>query len=177
MTPLTGLPSEPVRIDAKQGTEEIPRLIANKTEGLLFRLGGGNYWGPAIDEYFRLLARQPFLKYVVIENRDETFFALADARELVKLLQSERPPYTANELAEWLNQGNKTALGQLPGFIPYTQSVNVKTDKGQALRRMETLNADTLPVVDDKQHFAGIISRSRLTASLLIDMSEKMAQP
>lgn len=173
---LTGLPSEPVRIDLKRGIEDIPQLIAQKTEGLLFRLGGGNYYGPAIEEYFRLLSRQPFLKYVVLENPDETFFAITDARELMKLLQAERPPYTANDLADWLNLGNKSALEQLPGFIAYSHAVSTKTDKGQALRRMETLNVDTLPVVDDKQHFAGIVNRSRLTASLLIDMSENLTR-
>lgn len=176
VTPLTGLPSEPVRIDPKRGTEDIPQLIAHKTEGLLFRLGAGGYWGPAIEEYFRLLARQPFLKYVVIENPDETFFALADARELMKLLQSERPPYTATQLAEWLNAGNKDALAQLPGFIAATQALNNKTDKGHALRKMEEMNVDILPVIDDKRRFAGIVNRSRLTASLLIDMSENLGK-
>lgn len=177
VTPLTGLPSEPVRIDPKRGTEEIPHLLANKTEGLLFRLGAGGYWGPAIDEYFRVLARQPFLKYVVIENPDESFFGLADARELMKLLQAERPPYTASDLADWLNGGNKDALAQLPGFIAATQALNKKTDKGSALRKMEAMNVDILPVIDDKRHFAGIVNRSRLTASLLIDMSENLGKP
>ncbi|MEW5767036.1 MAG: CBS domain-containing protein [bacterium] len=174
VTPLTGLPSEPIRLDPKRGVEDIPQLIARKTEGLLFRLGHGGYWGPAIEEYFRMLARQPFLKYLVIENPDGTFFALADARELTGLFQAERPPYTAREFAEWLNATNRDALARLPGFIASQYAVTKETDKGQALRRMEALNVDTLPVVDDKRRFAGIVNRSRLTASLLIDVSENL---
>ncbi len=54
VSPLTGLPSEPIRIDPKRGVEDIPKLIAHKTEGLLFRLGHGGYRGPAISEYFKL---------------------------------------------------------------------------------------------------------------------------
>jgi len=44
---------------------------------------------------------------------------------------------------------------------------------------MEAQNVDTLPVVDDVDNinrFVGIVNRSRLTASLLIDMSEKLKQ-
>lgn len=60
VTPLTGLPFEPVRSDSKSGVEQIPRLIEKKTEGLSFRLGHGGYFGPAIREYLTLLARLPF---------------------------------------------------------------------------------------------------------------------
>ena len=174
VTPLVGLPSEPIRLDPKRGVEEIPQLIERKTEGLLFRLGHGGYWGPAIDEYFMLLARQPFLKYLVIENPDGTFFALSNARELIGVFQAERPPYMAKDFAEWLNTANRKELARLPGFIASKHAVTKETDKDQALRRMEALNMDTLPVVDDNRHFAGIVNRSRLTASLLIDVAENL---
>jgi len=174
VTPLTGLPAEPIRLDPKRGVDEIPRLIAQKTEGLLFRLGHGGYWGPAIEEYFKSLARQPFLKYLIIVNPDGSFFALADARELTGLFQVERPPYTATDFANWLNKSNRSALAQLPGFISSQHAVTKETDKGQVLREMEALNVDTLPVVDDRKRFSGIVNRSRLTASLLIDVSENL---
>jgi hypothetical protein len=174
VTPLTGLPSVPIRLDPKRGVEEIPKLIARKTEGLLFRLGHGGYWGPAIKEYFRLLARQPFLKYLIIENPDGTFFAMSDARELTGLFQAERPPYSASDFAEWLNAANREALARLPGFIASQHSVTKEADKSQTLRKMEALNLSTLPVVDNKRHFVGIVNQSRLTASLLIDVAENL---
>ncbi len=174
VTPLVGLPSEPIQLDPKRGVEEIPRLIERKTEGLLFRLGHGGYWGPAIEQYFVMLAKEPFLKYMIIENSDGTFFAMANARELTALFQTQRPPYTAKDFAEWLNRGNKEAIARLPGFIASQNAVNKETDKGQALQKMEALNIDTLPVVDDKKRFAGIVNRSRLTASLLIDVAKNL---
>ena len=174
VTPLTGLPSEPIRLDPKRGVEKIPQLITRKTEGLLFRLGHGGYWGSAIEEYFRLLARQPFLKYLIIENPDGTFFAMSDARELIGLFQAERPPYSARDFAEWLNTANRKALAQLPGFIASQHAVTKEADKGQTLRKMEALNSNILPVVDNKRHFAGIVNRSRLTASFLIDVAENL---
>lgn len=174
VSPLTGLPTKPVRLDPKRGVEDIPRLIAHKTEGLLFRLGHGGYWGPAIEEYFRLLAKQPFLKYLVIENSDSTFFAMADARELIALFQAEHSPFTAKDFAEWLNRSDTKALSRLPGFIPAKYTVTKEADKGQTLRKMETLNLEILPVVDNKGYFVGIVNRSRLTASFLIDVAANL---
>jgi len=174
VTPLTGLPSEPIRLDPKGGVEEIPGLIERKTEGLLFRLGYGGYWGPAIEEYLSVLARQPFLKYLIIENPDGTFFAMADARELIWMLQAEHSHFTAGDFAKWLNEADKKELARLPGFITSNHAVTKEKDKGQTLRKMEDLNVDTLPVVDNRRHFAGIVNRSRLTASLLIDVAKNL---
>lgn len=174
VTPLVGLPSEPVRIDSKAGVEEIPRLIEKKTEGLLFRLGYGGYYGPAIRDYLTLLLKYPFLRYIVIENPDRTFLAMADARALSGLLTSERPPYTADDFARWLNASDRSSLKRLPGFIAAEQAVTKTTDKSQALQRMESLNVDTLPVVDNDKRYAGIVNRSRLTASLILDMANEL---
>lgn len=93
VTPLRGLPSEPVRIDPKLGVAEIPHLIERKTEGLLFRLGHGGYWGPAIEEYLVSLVKYPFLRYVIMEDKDGAFFAMANARELTALLMSTTALY------------------------------------------------------------------------------------
>ena len=176
VTPLTGLPSEPIRTDSKMGVMEIPRLIQDKAQGLSFRLGFGGYDGPAIRQYLTELTRQPFLRYIIIQNPDGTFFAMADARALADLLSSASPPppFTADDLARWLNSSDKTSLKRLPGFIASESSVTESTDKAQALQRMESLNVDTLPVVDKDRRFAGIVNRSRLTASLILDVSNAL---
>jgi len=48
------------------------------------------------------------------------------------------------------------------------------TDKFEALLKMEELNVDWLPAVNDQQRFAGIVERSRLMASLLIDVTQSL---
>jgi hypothetical protein len=90
VTPLIGLPSEPIQIDAKRGVEDIPRLIAKKTQGLLFRLGDSSYYGPAIRQYLVLLSKQPFLRYLILEHPNRTFLGMADAR--ARRIVSERTP-------------------------------------------------------------------------------------
>lgn len=174
VTPLKGLPTEPLRIDPKAGVANIPQLIERKTEGLLFRLGQGNYFGPAVEEYFYQLARQPFLKYLVIENQDGSFFAMADARELTAMLLSPNPPFRATAVAKWLNEGDTTALRKLPGFISADDAMLDADDKRAALQKMETLNVDTLPVMTAQHRYAGIVTRSRLVASLIIDVSNEL---
>jgi hypothetical protein len=153
---------------------EIPRLIEQKTEGLLFRLGHGGYYGQAIQSYLVQLTKEPFLNYLILENPDRSFFGMANARELTALFETQRPSFTARDFAEWLNRGNKEALARLPGFIGLQDALNKQTDKRQALQKMEALNLDTLPVVQEKDRFVGIVDRSRLTASLLIDVANNL---
>jgi CBS domain protein len=176
VTPLIGLPSEPIRIDPKMGVEQIPRLIKDQAQGLSFRLGFGGYYGPAIRDYLVVLTKQPFLRYIIIQNPDGTFFAMADARALADQLTSlsSPPPFTADDLANWLNSADKTSLKRLPGFIGSESAVSDTTDKAQALQRMESLNVDTLPVVDKGKRFVGIVNRSRLTASLILEVANDL---
>jgi CBS-domain-containing membrane protein len=53
-------------------------------------------------------------------------------------------------------------------------AVTEKTDKTQALQLMESLNVDTLPVIDKNRRFVGIVNRSRLTASLIVDVAKEL---
>lgn len=175
VTPLIGIPAEPVRLGPKGGVNEIPRLLESETEGLTFRLGHGGYWGPAIAEYFAALSRQPFLKYVIIEDRDGRFFGLANARPLAEFFQQGYGvPVNADQFAAWLNESDTKALVQLPGFIGTADAVSKGTDKYQALLKMETLAVDRLPATNEAGRFAGMVERSRLTASLLIDVAKNL---
>ncbi|KIH77723.1 hypothetical protein SAMN05660860_01208 [Geoalkalibacter ferrihydriticus] len=174
VAPLTGVPAEPVRLDPKEAVSKIPQLLERQTEGLLFRLGHGGYWGSAIEEYFVALTRQPFLKYLLIEHPDGRFFGIADARALTELLQNPNAPFRADDLARWFNQSDTKALVRLPGFIAATDAVPTGTDKFQALQQMEALGVERLPAVDEAQRFVGMVERSRLTASLLIDVTKSL---
>ncbi len=176
VTPLTGLPSEPIQLDPKTAVSKIPSLIERRTEGLLFRLGHGGYWGPAIEEYFSALGRQTFFKYLIIEHPDGRFFGLADARALYEMLSNRSGPFGADQLARWLNQSDTKALARLPGFIGQDQAVRKGTDKFEALLKMEELNVDWLPAINEEQRFAGIVERSRLMASLLIDVTRNLKE-
>jgi hypothetical protein len=67
-------------------------------------------------------------------------------------------------------------LSKLTGFIGRDQALTRTADKHDALERMEKLAADWLPVVDDRGTFAGVVDRSRLTASLILDVTARLKE-
>jgi CBS-domain-containing membrane protein len=48
------------------------------------------------------------------------------------------------------------------------------TSKWDALALMETINSESLPVVNAQQHFMGTVTRSKLTAGLILAATGKL---
>jgi Mg/Co/Ni transporter MgtE len=67
-----------------------------------------------------------------------------------------------------------SSLKRLPGFEGAEMAVSQSADKKQALQMMEKRNVENLPVVNEEKRFAGIVDRSRLTASLIIDVANEL---
>lgn len=168
------LPIESVRMDPKRGIEEIPRLIKNKTEALIFQLGYGGYYGPAIEEYLRRLSEYSFFKYIIIIDSDGKFVGMMDARELNSIFMSPEAPFNSTDFARWINMSDTSSLTNLSGFLSAKDAIKDDSDKQRALERMEALNTETLPVIDEVGKFVGVVDRSRLTASLIIDVANKV---
>ena len=170
---VTPLPVANLRMDPKEGIEQIPAMLQKKTEALSFQLGHGGYYGPAIAEYLRQLAPSPSFRYVVISGPDGKFVGLIDGRQLSAVLTAERSR-AAEDFASNLNRRDAEAILRLPGIIAQDKAITKQTDKRKALMQMETLDVQTLPVVDDAGKFVGIVDRSKLTASILIEIAEKV---
>jgi hypothetical protein len=171
---VTKLPVETIHTEMKGGVEMIPQLLEKKTQALSFRLGtGGYYYGPAINEYFQALTKSPSFKYIVITNADNTFFGIADAQQMGALFNSQYGNRYSDDFARWLNSSDIKQLSAIPGFISSEKALNNGTDKQQALRLMDSLDVQTLPVIADKQ-FVGIVDRAKLTASVLIDIADRV---
>lgn len=171
VTPVR-LPVEAIRMDPKGGVGEIPRLIKKRTEALTFQLAHGGYFGPAIRKYLSELVSLPFFKYVIINRRDGRFFGLLDAREFRWVAETGQVSY--REFANWLNTSNEAALQKIPGFVPVEVAVKKREDKTTALKRMEDKKTETLPVIDDEERFKGVVERSRLVSSLILDIAERV---
>jgi hypothetical protein len=125
-------------------------------------------------KYLAALSRTPFFQYIIINNQDGTFFGMSNGPDLYKLLSGTSPPFSANDVATWLNNSDTESIKRLPGFLSVNNAVNKNTEKSQALQKMENLNVDTLPVIGKNGRFEGVVNRSRLTASLLIDVSQQL---
>ena len=194
---VSKIPVTALKADPKTGIREIPRMIASGTQVLSFTLGYSGYHTGAVWMYFNYLLTSPPFKYAVILEPDGALFGLFSARKLTAILNSDNnnellekyplQPFRglpgANELQKWdrftrdVIQGNKTALAGMPGFVALGQAVTVQADKKQVLAQMEQLGLDWLPVIrqqDGASHFQGIVERSRLTASLILDVTREL---
>ncbi|WP_337841870.1 CBS domain-containing protein [Rheinheimera sp.] len=60
----------------------------------------------------------------------------------------------------------------IPSFVSINNAVNPNTEKLTALKIIEELNVEALPVVSDDKYFIGIVSRSELVVSFVVDMAE-----
>jgi CBS domain-containing protein len=169
---------ETVELHQKEGVEKIPELIKNQVEALEFQLGHGGYWGPAIRTYFESLGAHSFLRYAVIHEPDGTLFGVYSAKDLLLYFQNKGDrPY--DEFADDLNhptQDSRQGLMELPGYIPGANAVDVGANKRGVLARMEELKSGTLPVVDSNRHFVGMVDRDQVTASLIMDVADKLEE-
>lgn len=156
----------------KRGVAEVPRLIKDKTEVLSFRLGQIRYLGTATKTYFDRLYDSSYLRFIVINKDDNSLFGMYAAADLVPTLRFRGDQGYA-DFAEWLNIGEESKLMELPGFVPAESAVTVVTSKREALMKMEKLDRASLPVIDKDLRFVGTVDRAKLTASLILAVTDQ----
>lgn len=194
---VTKLPLKSVKAGRKRGVETIPGLISKGTEALSFQLGYPQYYGPAVWKFFNNLIQTPKFKYVVIKDKNGSLFGLYDAHRLISALNPPtndellnryplKPFYSTpdegdvklwSDFARAIKRSDLESLKRYPGFIGVDKAVDINEDKKKALEKMETLDVNWLPVVDKsngKYKLAGVVDRPRLTASLIIDVTNQL---
>ena len=160
----------------KGGIQDLRQLTERKIQALEFKLGHGGYFGPAIKTYFEALSGSSSLRVVVVNKPDDRLFGMYDAADLIGYLRVAGEQ-SYDQFQRLLNRGSeadRAELAKLPGFVGADHAVTATTSKRDALARMEQLNTDILPVVDEQQHFTGTVERAKLTASLILAVTEKL---
>ncbi|MBI2925758.1 MAG: CBS domain-containing protein [Verrucomicrobia bacterium] len=169
----TNLPVELLQSGGKGSLDEIPRLIENKTEALIFTLGSDYYVGSAVATYLQRLSEKPFFKHIVVLRPDNSFVGLANGREFAAVVGSRATQ--ADDFVKWLKNSDTDGLAKLlPGYVSATEAVQQDADRLAALERMEKLNLEVLPVVARAGKLAGVVSRSRLVSGLLSEVVRKV---
>jgi hypothetical protein len=168
---------EMVETAEKRGVAEIPRLIEQRTQALAFRLGAGGYVSAAIRRYFDDLYGSSYLRYVVVNHQDGSLFGIYQAADLIAYLRTLGETGYA-EFERMLNQGDGQAqegLARLPGFVSAAHAVRPDTSKRAALLAMEEIDEDALPVTDPDGRLVGTVERAKLTSSLILAVTERLA--
>jgi CBS domain-containing protein len=165
-----------VEMASKGGMHELGPLLESKIEALDFRLGHGGYYGPAIAAYFNTLFGSSYLRVIVVNHADGRLFGLYDAANLIGYLRVAGDP-GFEKFQQLLNRGNNAdmaELAKLPGFVGADQALSTTTSKRAALALMEKLRSDVLPVKNEQGRFVGTVERSKLTASLILAVTDKL---
>lgn len=171
------LPVAPVEEALKGGVGLIPSMVHREVQGLDFLLGGGGYDPHAVQEYLETLTRYPFFRFVTLLDPNGSLFGMIDARKLLARLQDPASGQTFASFASEINRASaddRTKLAALPGFVPAGNAVTRGSDKRDVLEKMEKLGADWLPVLKPGGQLDGIVDRSRLTASLILDVTNQL---
>ncbi len=171
---VSTLPVSDLDTGSKGAVSDIPNLIEREVEALTFRIGHGGYYGPAIQEYFEQLIPYPFFRYVVVTQPSGELFGITDAREFYTFVDGQYSHYSISDFAEWLNSGNVTQLEKIPNLLQLDEAVVQTTDRQDALVKMEELDTETLPVVDENNLLVGVVNRSRLASSLILEVASKV---
>ena len=159
----------------KGGVGELETLQKRKIEALEFRLGGGGYYyGPAIQQYLDALTGNSYLRVLVLNERDGTLFGVYNASDLVGHLRVTKGYGEFERLLNRQDGSEREDLSRLPGFVSANDAVSADTSKRDALARMEHIGGDMLPVVENGR-YVGIVERSKLTASLILAVTDKLA--
>ncbi len=170
------LPVEVLELGAKGSLADLETLIQKETEGLTFTLGSDSYAPDVIKRYLTDLIRYPFFRYVVFNNQDGTLFGVIDGRKLAALVEQRDSSSSWEGLRGMIADDNKTELSALPGFVSSDLAIRDDADKRYALQRMEDLKTNWLPVVDGQGALVGGAERSRLTSSLVLDVTNRLLE-
>jgi CBS domain-containing protein len=168
--PIHGIEAEP-----KAGTSQIDEYIARGIEGLTFRLGEG-YDGSIMHEYLARLNNVPSFRYIIILYDDpaKSLFGMIDSRKLAALLSEHKVLGSEGDLAALITGKQTEKLAALPGFITADAALTDSATKRQALEAMQDHDVDWFPIVDGDHTLKGVVERSALSASLLVDVVNRL---
>lgn len=127
----------------------------------------------------KIIGGAEFHDYVIIKKdckRDSEFWGILNFRDLREVfLESLQENRNGEVFLLWVKSKSISNLKKnIPSFILADNAITYKTDKLTALEKMENLNVDYLPVVDDDNSFLGVVTRSKLTTSFLINIGESL---
>lgn len=183
------LPLERVRAVEKEGLAELQDLRTADVEALTFTLGDF-YDGPIVWKYLDTLLASARFKHVILLEQGDTIFGIVDAAALAAQLNppeqallraefgsdfawlpdaAEVPGWSA--FAEAVMNEERDRLRDLPMFVGGDHAVSLAASSVDALKLMEELGVDRLPVVDADNRFAGIVERGRLATRVLLDLT------
>ena len=174
---VSQMPITTIQGEDKSGLSRIDEIIRAKPQALKFVLGNEPYVPEIMMEYLRRLAAST-VKYIVFENKNRQFIGLITLSELnSQIFNNEGAGHlTSVDLVTWLVSEDINRIKAIKGLLSVSIAITESTTREKTLALMETLNSEILPVVDGSGKLHGVVERSRVATSLLIDISKSLDQ-
>ena len=171
------LPIDNISTTLKAGIGQIDYIVSQQKEAVVFFIGYDNYAGEAIVEYLEKLRNTDVKYFVFLNYNDGSFVGLIPFNDFyIQVFQGDKPVATAENVAEWLKNGNIRNLLKIPGMISSDYAVDENDSKEEALKILLDSKSTILPVIDKSKKLKGIVTDGRLSASILHDISEQLNQ-
>ncbi len=171
------LPIDNFSTTLKAGIGQIDYIVSQQKEAVVFLIGYDNYAGEAIVEYLEKLRNTDVKYFVFLNDKDESFVGLIPFNDFyIQVFQGDEPVATAENVAKWLKNGNVRDLLKIPGMISSDYAVDENDSKEKALKKLLNSKSTILPVIDKSMKLQGIVTDGRLSASILLDISDQLNQ-
>lgn len=171
---VSPLPVAPIEEALKGGADMLPSMVARGVGSLDLVMGLNAYAPPVVQKYLETLTAYPFFRFVTLLTQGGQVYGFIDARRLLAAMQAKAQGQSFESFAAAINRADLAELARLPGFLPATIAVTPQSDKREVLARMEKLGTDWLPVLGAGGKLVGVVDRSRLTASLILDVANQL---
>lgn len=167
------LPISKIGTVSKGGVMEVKKHLLSKPEALKFTLNNWNYDPHVMEYYFQEFSSIGSVQHIIIAEQDGRFVGMINFNELSSMIFGERSSLDVNQFISWLKDADRESLLDLPGMINASTAVMSNSSKFEALQKMEEHNTSVIPVLEEGI-LQGVVDRSRLTASLLLDVSRRI---
>ena len=173
-------PAEWRVVDAadKGNLGRLRELAERRVEALRFRMGTSqrpnHYDAEIIRRFLSVLGADKKFKYIIVEYGNHKLFAVADAPRIIATTGFDmHGAFDLDVFARAVNRGNAATLRKMsPLMLAEDVAINLGATRGEALHKMDAIDAEWLPVVRPERCFAGVVTRSRLVSAMLLQVSE-----
>ena len=171
------IPVEGVSTMLKAGINQIDYIVSLQTDAVVFLIGYENYTGDAIKEYLEKLRNSNVKYFIFVTENNEgnsIFTGLISFNDFYNAFRGSEPVASENEIAIWLKKGDKDKILNIPRMISLKYAVNEDDSRENALKKIIDSKANLLPVIDKSGKFLGIVTEGKLSASILLSISEQL---
>lgn len=174
---LSPIEPEPLETFGKSGTDKIAEYAQRGIQGLTFQVGG-SYVADIMQQYVVRLSDSPQFRFIVLVD-GERFYGMIEAGKLMAFVgrYAETQDRTDWKTIERWIEDEPEQFRALSGFVGHEMALPHDTNKRVALQRLQDMDTDWLPVLDNKGRLAGTVDQARLTASLILEVAGQLEQP